>query len=103
MNVQEIEELINDNNRSIATIAISLLLKISKDEQIEKLLEQISCYINEISDEFKQDILKSIRSLMSKGCQVEKQIVSFLLKCLDQEGSIEFKKSVIRLVSECVE
>lgn len=66
-------------------------------------MEQISCYINEISDEFKQDILKSIRSLMSKGCQVEKQIVSFLLKCLDQEGSIEFKKSVIRLVSECVE
>jgi coatomer protein complex subunit gamma len=32
VNVLEIEELINDNNRSIATIAISLLLKISKDD-----------------------------------------------------------------------
>jgi coatomer protein complex subunit gamma len=32
VNVSEIEELINDNNRSIATIAISLLLKISKED-----------------------------------------------------------------------
>ncbi len=39
VSTQEIEDLINDNNRSIATMAISLLLKICKEEQIQKLLD----------------------------------------------------------------
>lgn len=40
-NTNEIENLISDNNRSLSCMAISLLLKVCKENQVEKLLNQI--------------------------------------------------------------
>jgi len=37
-NTEEFENLLSDNNKSLCSMAISLLLKICKDENIEKLL-----------------------------------------------------------------
>jgi len=93
--VSEIQDLVHDNNRSIATIAISLLLKICKEDSIQKLLDQILDYLQDISDEFKEDIMKSIKNLIKRAKKHYKAIINFLLKCLEQEGSMDFKKSII--------
>ena len=37
----EIETIMSDNNRSLSSLAISILLKVCKDENVEKLLNQI--------------------------------------------------------------
>lgn len=37
----EIETILSDNNRSLSSLAISILLKVCKDENVEKLLNQI--------------------------------------------------------------
>ena len=37
----EIEAIMSDNNRSLSSLAISILLKVCKDENVEKLLNQI--------------------------------------------------------------
>ncbi len=37
-NIADIESLINDSNKSLSSLAISILLKICKEENVEKLL-----------------------------------------------------------------
>lgn len=49
----DLEQLITDQNRSIATLAITTLLKTGAEASIERLMKQIGTFVNEISDEFK--------------------------------------------------
>ena len=49
----DLEQLIADQNRSIATLAITTLLKTGAESSVERLMKQISSFVNEISDEFK--------------------------------------------------
>lgn len=41
LSTSEIETILSDNNRSLSSLAISILLKVCKDENVEKLLNQI--------------------------------------------------------------
>jgi coatomer protein complex subunit gamma len=49
----DIESLISNSNRSIATFAITTLLKTGNEQSVDRLLKQISSFMGEISDEFK--------------------------------------------------
>ncbi|KHJ76968.1 hypothetical protein OESDEN_23412 [Oesophagostomum dentatum] len=52
----DLEKLITDSNRSIATLAITTLLKTGAESSVERLMKQISTFVSEISDEFKFEI-----------------------------------------------
>ena len=45
----EMETLITDSNRSIATLAITTLLKTGNEHSIERLMKQISSFMSEVS------------------------------------------------------
>jgi coatomer protein complex subunit gamma len=47
--------MISDSNRSIATLAITTLLKTGSESQVERLMKQISTFMSEIADEFQVD------------------------------------------------
>ena len=49
----DLEQLITDQNRSIATLAITTLLKTGAEASVERLMKQIGTFVSEISDEFK--------------------------------------------------
>eukprot|EP00058_Branchiostoma_floridae_P014592 XP_002600080.1 hypothetical protein BRAFLDRAFT_122413 [Branchiostoma floridae] len=49
----DLENLITDVNRSIATLAITTLLKTGSESSVDRLMKQISTFMSEISDEFK--------------------------------------------------
>jgi coatomer protein complex subunit gamma len=49
----DMETLISDQNRSIATLAITTLLKTGNEASVERLLKQISSFMSDIADEFK--------------------------------------------------
>ena len=53
----DLENLITDSNRSIATLAITTLLKTGSESSVDRLMKQIATFVNEISDEFKVNIL----------------------------------------------
>jgi coatomer protein complex subunit gamma len=42
------ENLISDQNRSIATLAITTLLKTGNESSIERLMKQISVFVSDI-------------------------------------------------------
>ena len=56
----DLENLITDSNRSIATLAITTLLKTGSESSVDRLMKQISTFMSEISDEFKVTVINFI-------------------------------------------
>lgn len=106
----EMENLITDPNRSVATFAITTLLKTGNEASVDRLMKQISSFMTEISDEFKIVVLDAIRSLCLKFPSKQSVMLHFLYSVLRDEGGYEFKRTVvdaiidmIRFVGDCKE
>lgn len=91
----DMESLVSDSNRTIATLAITTLLKTGTETGIERLMKQISAFISEIGDEFKIVVVKAIRELCTKYPKKHRVMVAFLATFLREEGGYEFKKSIV--------
>lgn len=62
----DLEALISDTNRTIATMAITTLLKTGNESSVERLLKQIGTFMTDIADDFKIVVVEAIRSLCLK-------------------------------------
>lgn len=96
----DMESIVADPNRSIATLAITTLLKTGSEASIDRLMKQISTFMNEIGDEFKIVVVKAIRELCVKYPQKHRTLVGFLATFLREEGGYDFKKSIVDSVIE---
>ena len=96
----DMEGLVSDSNRSIATLAITTLLKTGTEASIERLMKQISSFMSEIGDEFKIVVVKAIRELCLKYPKKHRVMVGFLATFLREEGGYEFKKSIVDSIVE---
>lgn len=56
----DLENLSQDSNRSIATLAITTLLKTGTEASVERLMKQIAKFMGEIPDEFKVVVMQVI-------------------------------------------
>lgn len=91
----DMESLIADSNRSIATFAITTLLKTGSEASVDRLMKQISSFMNDIADEFKVVIVMAIRELCLKYPLKHRVLVGFLANFLREEGGFEFKKAIV--------
>jgi coatomer protein complex subunit gamma len=96
----DMETLVTDSNRSIATLALTTLLKTGTEGSIERLMKQISAFMAEIGDEFKIVVVKAIRELCIKYPKKHRLMVGFLATFLREEGGYEFKKSIVDSIVE---
>mmetsp|Transcript_14599 Transcript_14599/g.31460 ORF Transcript_14599/g.31460 Transcript_14599/m.31460 type:complete len:945 (-) Transcript_14599:205-3039(-) len=92
---QDLEALVADSNRSIATLAITTLLKTGSEHSIERLLGHISVFMNDLSDEFKITVVKSMQRLCFTYPSLHTRVVGFLSDTLREEGGYEYKKSLV--------
>ena len=67
----DLENLITDSNRSIATLAITTLLKTGSESSVDRLMKQISSFVSEISDEFKVSRPGERRGAQTASCVPE--------------------------------
>ncbi|KAI9312096.1 adaptin N terminal region-domain-containing protein [Dichotomocladium elegans] len=98
----DMENLITDQNRSIATFAITTLLKTGNEASVDRLMKQISGFMSEISDEFKVIIVDAIRSLCLKFPAKQVVMLTFLSGVLRDEGGYDFKKTVVEAIFDMV-
>lgn len=91
----EYENLLTEPNRSLATMAISTLLKLSTDSNVDKLLGMISNFMNEVSDEFKIELIESIKVLCLRMPHKHQQLNKFVGDILKDEGGLQLKKSIV--------
>jgi coatomer protein complex subunit gamma len=100
----ELESLMTDQNRSIATLAITTLLKTGNESSVDRLMKQITSFMSDIADEFKIVVVEAIRSLCLKFPLKYRSMMHFLSRSLREEGGFEYKKaivdSIVTLISE---
>ncbi|KAI9906995.1 hypothetical protein PsorP6_004038 [Peronosclerospora sorghi] len=106
----DMEALITDSNRSIATLAITTLLKTGAESSVDRLMKQISSFMGDIADEFKIVVVEAIKNLCLKYPQKHRVLLNFLANFLREEGGYEFKKTItdailflIERIQECKE
>lgn len=107
---EDFEALIGDGNRSIATLAITTLLKTGSENSVDRLLKQISAFLTDIADEYKITVVRSLQQLCLTYPSKHRVLVGFLSNFLREEGGFDFKRSIvasivslIRLVPETTE
>lgn len=116
----EMENLITDSNRSIATYAITTLLKVGffkqlyilgrqlttaqtgNEASVDRLMKQISSFMTDITDEFKIIVVDAIRSLCLKFPAKQAVMLSFLSGVLRDEGGYEFKHAVVEAIFDMI-
>ena len=92
---EDLEALIADANRSIATLAITTLLKTGSENSIDRLLKQISVFLSEIPDEYKITIVRSLQRLCLTYPAKHRVLVGFLSNFLREEGGFDFKRAIV--------
>jgi len=95
---EDLEALIGDSNRSIATLAITTLLKTGSENSIDRLLKQISAFLTEIADEFKITVVRSLQKLCLTYPAKHRVLVGFMSNFLREEGGFDFKKSIVNSI-----
>ena len=96
--VAELEGLVSHVNKSVASMAISVLLKICKEDEVDSLLQMICQFLPETGDEFRVDAIRAIKHLVKRYPSTYKTLVEFLKKCLRFHSTIEFKREIIETV-----
>ncbi|XP_072181586.1 coatomer subunit gamma-2-like [Diadema setosum] len=91
----DLENLITDVNRSIATLAITTLLKTGSESSVDRLMKQIGSFMNDISDEFKVVVVSAVRALCVKFPRKHAVMMSFLSSMLRDEGGFEYKRTIV--------
>lgn len=98
----DIELLISNSNRSIATFAITTLLKTGNEASVDRLMKQISGFMSEITDEFKITIVEAIRTLCLKFPNKQAGMLQFLSGILRDEGGYDFKRAVVESMFDLI-
>lgn len=98
----DIEALISNSNRSIATFAITTLLKTGNESSVDRLMKQISGFMADITDEFKVTIVEAIRTLCLKFPSKQAGMLTFLSGILREEGGYDFKRSVVESMFDLI-
>ena len=98
----DIEGLISDSNRSIATYAITTLLKTGNEASVDRLMKEITGFMSNITDEFKVTIVEAIRSLSLKFPSKQSVMLGFLAGILRDEGGFDFKKAVVEAMFDMI-
>ncbi|KAL6857914.1 coatomer subunit gamma [Amphichorda felina] len=98
----DIELLISNTNRSIATFAITTLLKTGNEASVDRLMKQVSGFMSEITDEFKITIVEAIRTLCLKFPSKQAGMLTFLSGILRDEGGYDFKRAVVESMFDLI-
>jgi len=92
---EDLEALIADGNRSVATLAITTLLKTGSENSVDRLLKQISSFLADIADEYKITVVRSLQQLCISYPSKHRVIIGFLSNFLREEGGFDFKRSIV--------
>lgn len=96
----ELDTLVTDPNRSVASLAISTLLKTCNEDQVQKLLKQIGSYLPDLGIEFKVETIQSMSQLYNRIPQKAGTMLKFLADCLKDDPNVLFRESVVEQIIE---
>lgn len=100
---EDLETLLHDTNRTIATLAITTLLKTASEQNVDRFMRQINRFMSDIGDEFKIVVVRAVHDLASRAPTKYNTILNLLSEILRDEGGIELKRTVVDVITDIVE
>lgn len=91
----DLEHLITDGNRNIATLAITTLLQTTAEYSIDRLLSSITEFMAEIADELKIVLVTAIERVCKKFPKKYESLLNFLSMALREEGGYTYKNKIV--------
>ena len=91
----ELLKLIEDKNRAVATLAVTALLRTANESSVDDLLAKISPILDSVGDDYRISVVKSLLQLCHRFPSKYHLLVSFLSKFLRDQGTFEFKRSIV--------
>jgi coatomer protein complex subunit gamma len=99
----DMEAMISDSNRSIATLAITTLLKTGREDSVERLLKQIESFMTEIGTSMKVVVIKAIRQLCMRYPRKSGILLQFMHNCLRDEGEFAYKQALVNTILDLMD
>jgi len=94
----DLEALTTDSNRSIATLAVTTLLKTGRESSVDRLVKQISTFLYDVPDEFKIVVVDGVKQLATKFPDKHRTILSMLGAALREDGGYAFKRALVNSI-----
>lgn len=94
----QIEFLTSDENTNICMYAIIISLKMSGEGNIKRVLKMSSKLMNELSDEFRIEIVTQMAIIALKFPEHCDSLLTTFDTCLRNEGGYEFKNAVVNSI-----
>lgn len=106
----ELEELIDDPNRSVSTLAITTLLKTfgvgtiesTSSDSVDRLILKMTSLMDDITEDFKVVIIEAIESLALKFHSKHRRLVEFLSNLLREDGSLKLKLAIVEALFDLI-
>lgn len=91
----DLEALITDPNRSVATLAITTLLKTGSEGSVDRLLATVGGFMGDLGDDFKGVVVDAVRALGLKFPAKHRPLMAFLAGALREDGGFEYKRTIV--------
>jgi coatomer protein complex subunit gamma len=99
-NTSDIESLLSNSNKAVKSLALSILLKVSREDKIVELLDKTYEIFSELPDSIKIGVISSCEDISRKYPEKTKDIIFFLCRCIRDRGELEFKIKAIKRVTK---
>lgn len=100
---EDLESLLHDSNRTIATLAITTLLKTGAEQNVDRFMRQINKFMADIGDEFKIVVVRAVHDLALRLPNKYSTVLNFLSEILRDEGGLDLKKAVVDIITDIIE
>lgn len=91
----ELEKLLKDKNRALATLSVITLLRTGSEDSIDDLLRKIGPIVDEVGDDYQISVVESLLQMCLKYPSKHLLLVSFLSRFMKDRGTFEFKRSIV--------
>lgn len=102
-NTSDIEGLLANGNKAVKSLALSILLKVSREDKIVELLDKTYEIFSELPDTIKIGVISACEEISRKFPEKTKDIIFFLCRCIRDRGELEFKIKAIKRVTKLMQ
>lgn len=94
----QLDDLLLDANRNIATLALTTLLKTGSEKSVDRLMRSISQFMTDVGETYKLDVVHAIKAMGARYPSKSKIILEFLASSLRQDGSALLKTTLVEAI-----
>jgi coatomer protein complex subunit gamma len=97
------DNLLNSDSKMVVSLAITILIKVANESNIERLLDKIFKIMNDVPDNIKERVVTNCLLVLEKYPSKLVLVISFLNNCLRDKGEVDFKLKVISILEQILE